>query len=156
MQRPARPRQAWGPLFCAGPRGTHASQGPGTHQPLPGVSAYAVTPPSRHPATLVLSARAETPPPPTPPTARRARHREPGCRRSGREGRRALTANAGDAHAPGWVRPADTHRAPRIPPSPPAPALPSLGGLQVAAARSAGRTAEHAQSRPEGRGPGWP
>lgn len=86
MQRPARPRQAWGPLFCAGPRGTHASQGPGTHQPLPGVSAYAVTPPSRHPATLVLSARAETPPPPTPP--------RPGARDTGSPDAAAADAKA--------------------------------------------------------------
>lgn len=131
----------------------------GPHQPLPRVSANHVTPPpqpatpTRHPAI----------PPPDCSVRAQGRPRQaretPGARMPPRQTRRPARPRSerGRRPHPG-SRPSrtDTHRAPRIPPPPPAPALPSLGGLQVAAARAAGRTAEHAQSRPEGRGPGRP
>lgn len=118
-------------------------------QDLPASAWGLYTPSHPVPSPPVLSARAGTPPPDarhtgSPDAATDAEARTPDC-----EHDRCPRPGSGSD-------PADTHRAPRIPPPPPAPALPSLGGLQVAAARSAARTAEHAQSRPEGRGPGQP
>lgn len=99
VQRPARPRQAWGPLCCAGPRGTQA-QPRSWDQPTSawghGKPRHPATPPPRHPATPVLSARAGTPPPGARDTG------SPDAAAADAKAR-ALTANAGDAHAPGTV-----------------------------------------------------
>lgn len=152
VQKPARPRQAWGPLCCAGPRNSRPARvlGPTNLclEPLQTTSPrHPAIPPSCYPSAQCARRDAPT---------RRARHPEPGCRRGGPEGPRPHCERRRRPRPGYGSGPADTHRAPRIPPPPPAPALPSLGGLQVSAARSAGRTAEHAQSRPEGRGPGRP
>lgn len=146
LQGPARPGDHCAVLAL----GTHAQPG-SWDQPTSAWShckpRHPATPPSCYPSAQCARRDAPT---------RRARHPEPGCRRGGPEGPRPHCERRRRPRPGYGSGPADTHRAPRIPPPPPAPALPSLGGLQVSAARSAGRTAEHAQSRPEGRGPGRP
>lgn len=147
LQGPARPGDR-----CAGPRNSRPPRvlGPTNLclEPLQTTSPrHPAIPPSCYPSAQCARRDAPT---------RRARHPEPGCRRGGPEGPRPHCERRRRPRPGYGSGPADTHRAPRIPPPPPAPALPSLGGLQVSAARSAGRTAEHAQSRPEGRGPGRP
>lgn len=96
LQGPARPGDHCAVLAL----GTHAQPG-SWDQPT---SAWGhckphhpATPPSRHPATPVLSERAGTPPPGARDT------RSPDAAAADAKAR-ALTANAGDAHAPGTVR----------------------------------------------------
>lgn len=115
------------------------------YQPLPGVSANRAPRSPRHPAPSVSR---DAP-------ARRASHPEPGRRRERRGPHPGLRTR-------GTPSPRVRVGPRKHPPSSSHPAASAGAGASIPRGspgrrrRSAARTAEHAQSRPEGRGPGQP